>query len=299
MQFFTSVSFLSPGQLLKGRAPKRYHPDQVFIMYFYEPLTNPWPAYKHLKNRNNGWTSTFNWTMSYHITSDILATYGMVRKRPQALASKNYTEIVSLKSKKVAWFVSHCRTEGKRESYVSELKKYIPVDIYGACGPLKCRKEVDTTCFSQVGRDYKFYFAFENSMCEDYTTEKLYRIFKSDAIIVSRGNSFNFRSLPDGTYIDASEFASPRALADRLLYLDTHDDEYKALLQRKDEFFSSYQDYPHYVGKYRQLWVKYTWEYVPICEVCQRIWNLDKYHKTYPDILGWLNERKCRAPTDL
>ena len=291
--------FLIAGQLLKGRAPKRAHADQVFIMYFYEPLTKPWPAYRHLVNPNNGWVSTFNWTMSYHITSDILATYGMVRRRPHALASKNYTEIVSRKTKKVAWFVSHCRTESKREAYVSKLQKYIPVDIYGACGPLKCRKEVDTTCFSQVGRDYKFYFAFENSMCEDYTTEKLYRIFKSDAIVVARGNSFNFRSLPEGTYIDASDFASPKALADRLLYLDAHDEEYMALLRRKDEFFTSYQDYPHYVGKYKQLWVKYTWEYISLCEVCQRVWNLDRYRKTYPDILSWLHQRKCKDPIDL
>ncbi|GFO10477.1 glycoprotein 3-alpha-l-fucosyltransferase a-like, partial [Plakobranchus ocellatus] len=140
------------------------------------------------------------------------------------LAAKNYTEIVARKTKKVAWFVSHCRTESKREKYVAELQKYISVDIYGACGPLKCRRELDTTCFSQVGRDYKFYLAFENAMCEDYTTEKLYRIFKSDAVVISRGNRYNFRSLPSDTFIEASEFPSPRALAERLLYLDSHDE---------------------------------------------------------------------------
>ncbi|GFO43096.1 alpha-(1,3)-fucosyltransferase c-like [Plakobranchus ocellatus] len=295
----TAAAISFNGQSLEGRAPQRYRPDQVFIMYFYEPLTNPWPAYHHLKNPRNDWASIFNWTMTYHITSDILATYGMVRRRPVALAAKNYTEIVARKTKKVAWFVSHCRTESEREKYVAELQKYISVDIYGACGPLKCKKEVDTTCFSQVGRDYKFYLAFENAMCEDYTTEKLYRIFKSDAVVVSRGNSFSFRSLPSGTFIDASEFPSPHALAKRLRYLDSHDEEYTALLRRKDDFFASYQDYPHYIGKKKELWVKYTWENIPLCEVCQRIWNLDKYHKNYPDILAWLNARKCRAPTDL
>ncbi len=42
------------------------------------------------------------------------------------------------KSRKlVAWFVGNCKTQSKRELYVKELQKYIDVDVYGNCGPLR------------------------------------------------------------------------------------------------------------------------------------------------------------------
>jgi len=38
--------------------------------------------------------------------------------------------------KLAAWFVSHCHTSSQREKYVTELQKYIDVDIFGYCGEL-------------------------------------------------------------------------------------------------------------------------------------------------------------------
>ena len=40
-------------------------------------------------------------------------------------------DTISRKSKMVAWIASNCRTDSRREAYVLELKKYMPVDIYG------------------------------------------------------------------------------------------------------------------------------------------------------------------------
>ncbi len=34
------------------------------------------------------------------------------------------------------WVVSNCKTINKREEYVTELQKFIEVDIYGGCGSL-------------------------------------------------------------------------------------------------------------------------------------------------------------------
>ena len=42
------------------------------------------------------------------------------------------------KTKLVAWIVSNCQSRSGRERYVDELKRHIPVDIYGKCGQLKC-----------------------------------------------------------------------------------------------------------------------------------------------------------------
>ena len=34
-------------------------------------------------------------------------------------------------------------------------------------------------CFDLVAREYKFYLAFENDICNDYVTEKAYNALKS------------------------------------------------------------------------------------------------------------------------
>jgi hypothetical protein len=77
----------------------------------------------------------------------------------------------------IVWFVSHCETNSKREDFVLELMNYIKVDIYGnclnyfknslkhPCGDLK--KENVDDCNNNLLNSYKFYLAFENSLCED------------------------------------------------------------------------------------------------------------------------------------
>ena len=43
---------------------------------------------------------------------------------------------LSLKSKDIAWIVSHCETDSKREAYVEKLQKItsLKIDVYGKCG---------------------------------------------------------------------------------------------------------------------------------------------------------------------
>ena len=72
-------------------------------------------------------------------------------------------------------FVSNCHSSSKREAYVRELRRFIPVDIYGKCGEFKCAKEKGWQCYKEAEAKYKFYLAFENA--------SLSRIFSKNIII--------------------------------------------------------------------------------------------------------------------
>ena len=57
-------------------------------------------------------------------------------------------------------------------------------------------------------RDYKFYLAFENSICRDYATEKFYNpLFFSTVPIVYGGADYD-RFAPPHSYIDVRNFSS-------------------------------------------------------------------------------------------
>ena len=58
------------------------------------------------------------------------------------------------------------------------MQEYVPVDIYGKCGNLSCPRTKTDECYEMIERDYKFYLAFENGLCVDYVTEKLFNVMK-------------------------------------------------------------------------------------------------------------------------
>ena len=70
--------------------------------------------------------------------------------------------------------MTNCNDRNGRWQYAHELQKYIPVDIYGACGTKTCPRSTANKCFDMLHTDYKFYLAFENSNCKDYITEKFF-----------------------------------------------------------------------------------------------------------------------------
>ena len=89
------------------------------------------------------------------------------------------------------------------------MKKTLDVDVYGKCGKLKCSRDDETGCYQNVEHNYKFYLSFEvlfhddvvivkilysnivvffslqNSVCEDYVTEKFFNILDYNIIPVT------------------------------------------------------------------------------------------------------------------
>ena len=152
-------------------------------------------------------------------------------------SAKNYA---TQKSKQVAWMVSHCDTHGLRETYVAQLSKFIPVDIYGACGNLACNRNEehwlsDPDCYTMIENQYKFYLSFENCICTDYATEKFFQLLNRNVITIVYGGANYSQLAPPHSYINALDY-TPEQLAEYLKVLDNNDTLYNEYFWWKDHY---------------------------------------------------------------
>ncbi|XP_046569707.1 3-galactosyl-N-acetylglucosaminide 4-alpha-L-fucosyltransferase FUT3-like [Haliotis rubra] len=247
--------------------PVRSSPDQVWIFFAQEPWTN----YNYRFPRKN-WNSIFNWTLTYQRHSDFWAPYGLLRHQPDQ-KQPDWNKVMALKTKKVLWFVGNCKSGSKREEYVNELKKYIPIDIFGRCG----RPQLYCTAGSEWDEDkcfkqYKFYLAFESNFCKDYVTEKFFKTFQRGRRIIPvvRGNGDYAKHYPKDTFLNTADFRSPKDLAAHLLYLDRNSTAYIELLKTHAQY------------KYHSAGRK-------LCEMCIRLHRSGKHRQSYPNISAWMD----------
>ena len=224
----------------------------------------------------NFYKNMFNLTLTYRRDSDFPYPYGaMVPVRsPPPTSSRNYA---SGKTKLVAWFVSHCSSKSNRGKYVKLLQRHIPVDIYGKCGPLKCPRTKNNDCHKTLlNKDYKFYLSFENSICNDYVTEKLFDILKYDVVPVVLGGANYSSFAPPGSYIDALKY-TPEQLAKLLVKLDKDDAAYNAYFQWK--------------GKYKNV-DKETFQRSSFCDLCKYLHSDNT--KVYRNMQEWWVKGQCK-----
>lgn len=182
--------------------------------------------------------------------------------------------------KLVFWIVSNCKTPSKRERLVSELEKYIEIDIYGGCShfnnskPDPCRKSSDPNkCWTDLFSQYKFYLSFENSNCDSYISEKYFKIyypdtiFSNDLIPVVRGakkEDYLKRAPSNHSFVFAGDFPTAKSLADYLVYLDRNETAYLEYLAWKNVLIEKIRQ------KDTKEWFKpvYLW---PACELCEKL----------------------------
>lgn len=196
------------------------------------------------------------------------------------LSDNEVLEIVKSKQKTAAWFVSHCNVFSKRELLVKSLQEFIDVDVYGKCGTLSCRR-LSPECDEMLNTTYKFYFAFENTLCIDYLTEKLYNTINNFVIPVIYSGADISRFLPPKSYIDANEFETVESLANYIKFLSETPEEYV-------KYF---------------WWKKYykiiRWDDMEFCQICQKLNepNFNMKRQTYVNIKEWFYRNACKKPT--
>nr|XP_045601874.1 3-galactosyl-N-acetylglucosaminide 4-alpha-L-fucosyltransferase FUT3-like [Procambarus clarkii] len=237
----------------------------------------------------------FNRTMHYRQDSDIHVLHGFVVRRggeasllPPSWRRQPELQQINNTQRLAVAFVSNCDDDSGRLKYIEALKKHAPIDVYGKCGDLKCGHSLNTNkgyridwepCMQYAGHHYLFYLAFENALCKDYVTEKLYNLLYYPIVPVVLGAADYSALLPPKSYINALDY-TPEQLARRLQYLALHPKEYEAYLTWRHYY------QPSTVGGSRVL-----------CDLCVQLYDQDLYkHNVIDDFYDWfVTQANCNA----
>ena len=255
--------------------------------------------------------NSFNMTIAYTHHADIVTPYGIclpdrntIKTQPSSVtdyirkvygtltdaapwlrAEKPYVSYNRAKDKRrlVAWMASDCFPKNKRNEYVNILQRHIPIDIYGGCGNLTCLPRLSKECDQKINKKYKFYLAFENSLCSDYITEKVWRRLNGEIVPIVLGNADYEKYLPKHSYINIKDFSTPEKLATYLKRLD------------KDE--KLYNEYFNWTKAYT------CHSSVPgmsmACSICRHANENMNRKETGPNINEfWSYDDMCTSPTE-
>ena len=170
----------------------------------------------------------FNFTVTFKSDADVTWNYGTCRPLSSAIPLR----AIGRKKRSVAWFTSNCYPQSKRQVYAHSLAKHIDIDVYGSCefATHTCGKDVASTCLDHLNSTYRFALAFENSLCDDYVTEKVFSLLSDhvDVIPIVIGRADYSALLPPHSYIDVRDYATPRDLARYLRLLEDDVELYNA-----------------------------------------------------------------------
>ncbi|CAH1775873.1 unnamed protein product [Owenia fusiformis] len=246
-------------------------PHHIWVFY-----NNEAPYYAGREVPASFYNGLFNWTLTYRSDSDIYHPYGYTRKAlqhelPMLNVTKNYAEG---RDGTVLWVCSHCNTAGRREMYYNELRFHVPIDVYGYCGDFNCPR--GRFCDQLFKTKYKFYLAFENSLCSEYVTEKTWKVLSRwDMIPIVLGQANYTDILPKNSFIDVQNFSSPKALGNYILQVNASDELYNSYFEWKKT-----EKVIDEINPVHEL---------PWCELCRKLHQEPIEYKVYDNFAAWWN----------
>ncbi|RCN47046.1 fucosyl transferase [Ancylostoma caninum] len=187
-----------------------------------------------------------------------------------------------------AWFVSHCSTNSKREKYVEQLQEHFPVDVYGSCGTLKCPR--GGACENMLDEQYHFYIAFENSICKDYITEKLWNQgYGRDIVPIVMKRAVVEQLVPPKSFIAADDFNTTKELATYLHYLMRNKSAYAEYFEWRRDYKVVFLDGSHHDTLER------PWGF---CQICRLLWEQPRPIFSIPNFNDWW-DKSCENDGEL
>ena len=171
--------------------------------------------------------------IDFHITSEILIAEGCRMERYRE-AMKSWSPPDPSEHHGVAMFLSHCKDIEWRYRYVQKLLRLVKIDMHGTCfHNVASRSDrfvsnFEASFISKV-KPYRVVLVFENNRQESYISEKIFSAFSANGVIpVYYGAPDVHMWLPGNhTYVDATQYDTPEALADYIKLILNNDTVYE------------------------------------------------------------------------
>jgi hypothetical protein len=220
--------------------PKHRPKWQKWVFFETEPPPKTWDRVSY---EMEAW-KWFNISVSYADDATILHNMYKLNCTTNAAQKSSGKNHAANKTGTLAWIVSNCASDSRREVYVEELMKHVQVDRFGNCytdtncGPYPLGAE----CINDLIEKYKFYLAFENAFCADYYTEKLAKTLPLNVIPVVMGFANYSAFLPQGSFINVNNFANVSELAQHLKKIASNDTLYNEYIEKKSQVQCTFVD---------------------------------------------------------
>ena len=207
--------------IVKGIIPK--YEGQIWVGWCLECEEN-YPFLKEPVIRD-----LFELWMTYHPDADIVLPYYDASFATDLLVPP------APKKENVCMFVSSMINQSKRQEYLLELMKYLPIDSYGNWQNNR-RLPGDNGYRSKMEllKSYRFTIAFENAIGKDYVTEKFYEPLLSGSVPVYLGApNINDFSPSSSAFINVQDYPEPKDLAEAIKRYCEDEQRYAAFFDWK------------------------------------------------------------------
>nr|XP_021196972.2 alpha-(1,3)-fucosyltransferase C [Helicoverpa armigera] len=243
----------------------------------------------------------FNWTMTYKLNSDIYLGYPIIRNITGSIIGPKpimhwlkwedmkpidsaFKKNLEGKIYAAAWFVSNKHAANKRREIAlqiqDELSDYnMTLDIFGP-GEVSCPRNINLVCLSLLERYYYFYLSFENSLIDDYVTEKLLTPLQHYTVPIVYGGANYTRFMPEGSYLDV------RTLGIKMLV-----EKMVAAIRNKTIYYDFFRWTNHY--SYHSVYESPMTD--PQCELCRKLndKNSMKEVTIIENFSAWWRSKAC------
>ncbi|XP_067930579.1 glycoprotein 3-alpha-L-fucosyltransferase A-like [Watersipora subatra] len=243
------------------------------------------PAFSH--NRFNKVINSFNGSMTYSPHSiPAHFPYGLMKQKADN-TSEGGVDYAKNKTKGAYAYVSNCYShQYNRLETMRHLLTYVNGDIFGSCtNQQPCpRKGDDFTCEAKVHPQYRFYLAFENSLCKDYITEKFWKTLENRGYFIPvalGGLSIEEYTdvAPPDSFIHVYNFSSIEALG-----------KYLQHLMNDDAAYNRYHEWRHSYTVTRETNKK------SVCSLCESINHPESLRAAQSHLFAdeWNNQSNCK-----